>query len=159
MASMSPRAGELRVALDSRHADPAEDQLSPAPASRDPELRQAVAAGVLVNVESARELPCAGAGRERELGTTARVALRVNPDFELKGSGMKMGGGPKQFGVDVDVVPDLLQQIADLGLGFEGFHLFAGSQNLRASRSARHSRRAMNWRCGWPPWRLRRCAS
>ena len=33
------------------------------------------------------------------LGTPARVAVRVNPDFELKGSGMKMGGGPKQFGV------------------------------------------------------------
>jgi diaminopimelate decarboxylase len=59
------------------------------------------------------------------------VAVRVNPDFELKGSGMKMGGGPKQFGVDVEGVPALLRRIADAGLSFEGFHLFAGSQNLR----------------------------
>ena len=63
----------------------------------------------------------------------ARVAVRVNPDFELKGSGMKMGGGPKQFGVDVEQVPALMARIAAENFAFEGFHLFAGSQNLRAS--------------------------
>src|SRR5690606_18057068 len=68
----------------------------------------------------------------RELGLPARVAVRVNPDFELKGSGMKMGGGPKQFGVDVEQMPELLAAVGAAGLGFEGFHLFAGSQNLRA---------------------------
>lgn len=62
----------------------------------------------------------------------ARVAVRVNPDFELKGSGMKMGGGPKQFGVDVEIVPQMLAAIAREQLQFEGFHIFAGSQNLRA---------------------------
>ena len=67
-----------------------------------------------------------------ELGLPARVAVRVNPDFELKGSGMKMGGGPKQFGVDVEDMPALLKEVAGAGLGFEGFHLFAGSQNLHA---------------------------
>ena len=45
---------------------------------------------------------------------------------------MKMGGGPKQFGVDVELVPELMARIEDAGLAFEGFHLFAGSQNLRA---------------------------
>lgn len=122
-------AGELKVALDAG-ADAAEVSFA-GPGKRDGELRQAVAAGVLVNVESARELPLL-ADAARSLGVAARVALRVNPDFELKGSGMKMGGGPKQFGVDVDQVPGLLARIADLGLAFEGFHLFAGSQNLRA---------------------------
>jgi diaminopimelate decarboxylase len=58
--------------------------------------------------------------------------VRVNPDFELKGSGMKMGGGPKQFGVDAEQVPELLALIGKTGLDFEGFHLFAGSQNLKA---------------------------
>jgi diaminopimelate decarboxylase len=41
----------------------------------------------------------------------ARVAVRVNPDFELKSSGMKMAGGPKQFGVDAEQVPELLAAI------------------------------------------------
>ena len=122
-------AGELRVALDCG-ADPAEISFA-GPGKRDPELRQAVASGVLVNVESMRELPVLAAASQ-ELGLPARVAVRVNPDFELKGSGMKMGGGPKQFGVDVEVVPEMLDWIAREGLAFEGFHLFAGSQNLRA---------------------------
>jgi diaminopimelate decarboxylase len=122
-------AGELQVALDAG-ADPAEISFA-GPGKRDIELRQSVAAGVLVNVESLRELPVL-ARASQELGLPSRVALRVNPDFELKGSGMKMGGGPKQFGVDVEVVPQALAQMAQLGLAFEGFHLYAGSQNLRA---------------------------
>jgi diaminopimelate decarboxylase len=122
-------AGELLVALDAG-ADPHEVSFA-GPGKRDPELHQAVASGVLVNVESRRELPVLAAASQA-LGLPARVALRVNPDFELKGSGMKMGGGPKQFGVDVEVVPEVLAEVRDLGLAFEGFHLFAGSQNLRA---------------------------
>jgi diaminopimelate decarboxylase len=101
------------------------------PGKRDVELRQAVAAGVLVNVESPRELPVLAAAA-RELAMPARVALRVNPDFELKGSGMKMGGGPKQFGIDAEQLPAVHREIARLGLAFEGYHLFAGSQNLKA---------------------------
>lgn len=122
-------AGELKVALDAG-ADPAEISFA-GPGKRDAELRQAVAAGVLVNVESMRELPVLAAAQQA-LGLPARVAVRVNPDFELKGSGMKMGGGPKQFGLDTELVPEALAWIGREGLAFEGFHLFAGSQNLRA---------------------------
>jgi diaminopimelate decarboxylase len=60
-----------------------------------------------------------------------KVAVRVNPDFELKSSGMKMGGGPKQFGVDAETVPALLARIGELGLDFYGFHIYSGSQNLK----------------------------
>ncbi len=122
-------AGELKVALDAG-ADPREISFA-GPGKREAELRQAVASRVLLNVESMREvhlLKDIGA----QLGIAPRVAVRVNPDFELKGSGMKMGGGPKQFGVDVEVVPAMLDAIEAAGLEFEGFHLFAGSQNLRA---------------------------
>jgi diaminopimelate decarboxylase len=94
-------------------------------------LRQGVASGVLINVESAREVALLEA-ISAELGVPARVAVRVNPDFELKGSGMKMSGGPKQFGIDSDQVPGVLRAIGAARLAFEGFHLFAGSQNLRA---------------------------
>jgi diaminopimelate decarboxylase len=68
----------------------------------------------------------------QSLGLPARVAIRVNPDFELKTSGMKMGGGPKQFGIDAEEVPNVLDRVGELGLGFEGFHIYAGSQNLKA---------------------------
>ena len=122
-------AGELKVALDAG-ADAAEISFA-GPGKRDPELRQAVASRVLVNLESRREIGVL-ARVSAELGIPARVAVRVNPDFELKGSGMKMGGGPKQFGIDTEQMPQLLADIGSAGLSFEGFHLFAGSQNLRA---------------------------
>jgi diaminopimelate decarboxylase len=125
-------AGELQVALNAG-ADPREISFA-GPGKRDIELGQAVAAGVLVNVESARELKVLAAASQR-LGLPARVALRVNPDFELKGSGMRMSGGPKQFGIDAETVPEVLAEVGALageGVAFEGFHLFAGSQNLKA---------------------------
>lgn len=122
-------AGELKVALDAG-ANPLEVSFA-GPGKRDAELRQAVASRVLVNLESFREVVALEA-ISGELGLPARVAVRVNPDFELKGSGMKMGGGPKQFGVDAEQMPDLLAAIGRAGLAFEGFHLFAGSQNLRS---------------------------
>ena len=122
-------AGELKVALDAG-ADPQEISFA-GPGKRDAELRQAVASGVLVNIESFREVAALRA-ISSQIGLPARVAVRVNPDFELKGSGMKMGGGPKQFGVDVELMPELLAQVGRAGLAFEGFHLYAGSQNLRA---------------------------
>jgi diaminopimelate decarboxylase len=121
--------GELKIALDSG-VDPHEISFA-GPGKRPLELRQAVAAGILVNLESFREVGEL-AVISQELGLPARVAVRVNPDFELKSSGMKMGGGPKQFGVDAEQVPELLDEIGRHGLGFEGFHLFAGSQNLKA---------------------------
>jgi diaminopimelate decarboxylase len=90
-----------------------------------------VAAGVTIELESAIE-----AGRLVQAGETLglrpRVAVRVNPDFEIKGSGMRMGGGPQQFGVDVEQVPELLKTLAAGDLDVIGFHIFAGSQNLRA---------------------------
>jgi diaminopimelate decarboxylase len=120
---------ELRVALDAG-VKPVDISFA-GPGKSAAELAQAVAAGVLLNAESEREVDEL-ARLSDELGLPARVAVRINPDFELKSSGMKMGGGPKQFGVDAEAVPALLQRIGALGLNFEGFHLYAGSQNLRA---------------------------
>lgn len=122
-------AGELKIALDAG-ANPHEVSFA-GPGKRDTELRQAVAAGVLINIESFREVNILAA-ISQELELPARIAVRVNPDFELKGSGMKMGGGPKQFGVDAELVPELLAKVGEYKLSFEGFHLFAGSQNLKA---------------------------
>ncbi|MBS1209660.1 MAG: diaminopimelate decarboxylase [Proteobacteria bacterium] len=122
--------GELAVALAS--GMPPQEISFAGPAKRKPELEAALRAGVLLNVESFREVELLATLSQR-LGLPARVAVRVNPDFELKSSGMKMGGGPKPFGVDAEDVPRLLARIGELGLAFEGFHLFAGSQNLRAA--------------------------
>lgn len=122
-------AGELKIALDTGAV--AHEISFAGPGKTDAELAQAIAAGILVNIESFREVAVL-AHASQALSLPARVAVRVNPDFELKSSGMKMGGGPKQFGVDAEAVPALLAEIGRTGLAFEGFHLFAGSQNLKA---------------------------
>ena len=47
-----------------------------------------------------------------------RVAVRVNPDFQVKGSGMRMGGGPQQFGIDAEQVPAVPRRPRRRGCGF-----------------------------------------
>ena len=122
--------GEMRVALDTGMA-PALISFA-GPGKTDTELAQAAAAGIVVNLESEREMERIAAFGA-SLGVRPRVAVRVNPDFELKSAGMKMGGGPKQFGVDAERVPAMLARIGQLSLDFQGFHIFSGAQNLRAA--------------------------
>ncbi|MGI9274944.1 MAG: pyridoxal-dependent decarboxylase, exosortase A system-associated [Endozoicomonas sp.] len=94
------------------------------------ELRAAVAADIVINVESPLELERLYELQE-EMGARPRVAFRVNPDFELKSSGMKMAGGPKQFGIDAEDMPDILRNLDTERVNFQGFHIFSGSQNLK----------------------------
>jgi diaminopimelate decarboxylase len=122
-------AGEMQVALDTPTAA---DRVSFAgPGKTDGELRQAIAAGVAIELESegeARRIVALG----ESLGIRPQVAVRINPDFQIKGSGMRLGGGPQQFGVDAERVPALLGWLTEADLDFHGFHIFAGSQNLSA---------------------------
>lgn len=119
---------ELRVALDA--GMPAHEISFAGPGKSLNELAMAVGAGITLNIESETELERVAEISART-GEMAHVAVRVNPDFELKTSGMKMSGGPKAFGVDAERVPALLKRIGELGLHFRGFHIFSGSQNLR----------------------------
>lgn len=139
-------AGELRVALDSG-MDPAHISFA-GPGKSDAELLQAQAAGILVNIESFREIDVLARGSQAQ-GSPARVALRVNLPFELKASGMKMSGGARQFGIDAELVPDALRAISDAGLAFEGFHMFAGSQNLRHAAIVEAQQRSYEQALAW----------
>ena len=133
-------AGELKVALE---AGARPDSISFAgPGKSDADLHAALAAGIVVNLESEGEMErLAAIASER--GVKARVNVRVNPDFELKSSGMKMGGGPKPFGVDAERVPAMLRRIGALALDFQGFHIFSGAQNLRADSIAEAQRKSV----------------
>ncbi len=122
--------GELKVALDTGMAP---ERISFAgPGKSEAELAQAVAAGACVHAESEREIRLLALLGER-LGIAPRLVLRINPDFELKGSGMRMGGGAKQFGIDAEDAPRLLALAGALGLDVLGFHIFSGSQSLKAA--------------------------
>jgi diaminopimelate decarboxylase len=122
-------AGEMKQALEAGTA--AADISFAGPGKRDDELEAAIAAGVTLNLESEGEAGRALAIGDR-LGIAPRLAVRVNPDFEIKGSGMRMGGGAKPFGVDAARVPDLVRRLIDSGAEWRGFHIFAGSQALGA---------------------------
>jgi diaminopimelate decarboxylase len=102
------------------------------PGKRDWELEAAIRTGVTINLESLAEARRALAIAEG-LGATPKLAVRVNPDFDLKGSGMKMGGGPKPFGIDIEKLPEALDLIFQSGSEWRGFHIFAGSQALDAA--------------------------
>lgn len=101
------------------------------PGKRVAEIEDAIRQGVTINLESEGEAARALAAGHR-LGMTPRLAIRVNPPFDLKGSGMKMGGGAKPFGVDADRVPALARAVIASGAEWRGFHIFAGSQALSA---------------------------
>jgi diaminopimelate decarboxylase len=122
-------SAEMLTALDT--PTPAHRVSFAGPGKTPAELTRAVAAGVTIELESEIEAARVIASGER-LGIRPRVAVRVNPDFEVKGSGMRLGGGPQQFGIDSELVPDLLGRLAHADLEFLGFHVFAGSQNLNA---------------------------
>ncbi|WP_433511950.1 pyridoxal-dependent decarboxylase, exosortase A system-associated [Nonomuraea sp. CA-143628] len=133
-------AQEMRHALD-----------TPAPASRISfagpgksmaELTQAVAAGVTVELESELEVERVRSA-SAAVGVPARVALRVNPDFAIRGSGMRLGGGPQQFGIDAERIPAVLAGLTGDDLDFQGFHVFAGSQNLRVDNICEAQRRTV----------------
>jgi diaminopimelate decarboxylase len=124
-------AAEMRTALDT--PTPATRVSFAGPGKTVDELTQAVAAGVTIEMESETEAARIVLIGER-LGIQPRVAVRVNPDFEVKGSGMRLGGGSQQFGVDSERVPALLVELAREDVDFMGFHIFAGSQNLNAAR-------------------------
>jgi len=105
------------------------------PGKRDEELALAIAHGVTLNIESEAEARRA-LTIANSLGSTPRLAIRVNPDFELRGSGMKMGGGAKPFGIDQARVPALAKEVIAAGAEWRGLHIFTGSQALDASAIA-----------------------
>lgn len=117
--------GELALAL----ASGGHEISFAGPGKRDRELVAAIRAGATLNLESEGEADRALAVADR-LGLRPRLAVRVNPDFDLRGSGMRMGGGAKPFGLDAERAPALVKNLIAAGADWRGFHIFAGSQAL-----------------------------
>lgn len=123
-------ASQKEMLLAIQSGMPVEDISFAGPSKQDAEIRAAVTAGITLHVESELELTRA-IKIGGELGIKPSVAFRVNPAFELKASGMKMGGGPKQFGIDEERLFELLPELDYTQMNFRGFHIFWGSQNLK----------------------------
>ncbi|MFF1904251.1 type III PLP-dependent enzyme [Kitasatospora sp. NPDC058218] len=60
-----------------------------------------------------------------------RAMLRINPDFATKGSGLAMGGKPRQFGIDLDVLRAARPALAGLRhVELTGLHAYMGTRFL-----------------------------
>ena len=122
---------ELKVAAATQ--TPRHDISFAGPGKTDAELSDAVDAGIVIIVESEGELARLRA-IAKAAGKSANIAVRVNPDFELKASGMRMTGGAKPFGIDAERVPQVLSSLVGDEVSFHGLHIYTGSQNLKAER-------------------------
>jgi diaminopimelate decarboxylase len=132
---------ELRTALNT--TIPPSRVTFAGPGKTPAELRQGAAAGITIEIESATEARRLIEIGER-LGIRCRAAIRVNPAFEIKGSGMRMGGRSQQFGIDAEQVPALMKELSTANLDVAGFHVFAGSQNLNADVLAEAQRKTID---------------
>jgi len=119
---------EMLLALQS--GMPSRDISFAGPSKQLAEIRAAIVSGVTLHIESEREFERA-VSIGLELNIKAIIAFRVNPAFELKASGMKMGGGPKQFGIDEERLFEILPGLDYSQFESRGFHIYWGSQNLK----------------------------
>jgi diaminopimelate decarboxylase len=120
-------SGELKIALETEM--PTEKISFAGPGKTDGDLAKAIASEVVIHIESRSELTRAHT-IALKCGVQPIISLRVNPDFELRSSGMKMGGGAKPFGIDAELIPGILHELRAMDLQFHGFQIFCGSQNL-----------------------------
>jgi diaminopimelate decarboxylase len=111
------------------------------PGKTDAELDLAVSLGVLsVNVESVGEMERLAAVASRA-GKPALAALRVNPTLPVPGSRMRMGGGPQQFGIDEEDLPEVVRRFRDHPwLDLAGLHVYAGTQIFDVAGLLEHCR-------------------
>lgn len=121
---------ELMTALRAG-VDP-EDIVFLGPGKTRADLAACLDAGIhAVVCESFAELRMLDAVAAERGGEPARVLLRVNPAFHSKGSGLAMGGKPRQFGIDEEQVRACRPLLDELHhVEVVGFHAYMGTRFL-----------------------------
>jgi len=119
--------GELLLAQ--RAGFPASRTLFAGPGKTEAELGAAVSLGIqAINVESLGEIERL-ADIASAAGKRAALGLRVNPLKHVKGAYMRMGGGPQQFGIDEEQLPEAIRLAKKSAwLHVVGIHVYGGTQ-------------------------------
>jgi diaminopimelate decarboxylase len=125
-------AGEFQKALDAGCAP--ERILFAGPGKSEAELELVLSRGVgEIHMESLTEVKRIAAICRR-LERRAHVAIRINPAAEAEGGAMRMGGRPAPFGMDEEILDQVLDTVlAEPELELCGIHLFTGTQILDAA--------------------------
>lgn len=77
-------------------------------------------------------------------GIVANVALRVNPSFAVKGSGLTMGGKPRQFGIDeAQVLADGTLRARHPNVRLMGVQVYMGTRILNPDSIAENTSRIL----------------
>src|SRR5437899_2785994 len=124
--------GEFRKALEA--GCPAERILFAGPGKSEAELELVLSRGIgEIHMESLTEARRIAAICRR-LGRRAQVAIRINPAGEAEGGAMRMGGRPAPFGMDEEILDQVLDAVLEEPeLDLCGIHLFTGTQILDAA--------------------------
>src|SRR5918912_3633411 len=132
-------SGELAVALAAGFES--QDIVFAGPGKTDDELRRAVMDGIFaVNVESLAEIDRL-AGIAREASRSIGVGLRINPEAQLMGSGMRMGGTVGQFGMDQAELGEAVQKsLSHRELVLRGVHVYTATQVFEEGPLLEHCR-------------------
>jgi diaminopimelate decarboxylase len=93
-----------------------------------------------VNVESLDEIDRL-AETAREAGKTIGVGLRINPEAQLMGSGMRMGGTVGQFGMDQAELGEAVRKtLSHPELTLRGVHVYTATQVFEVEPLLEHCR-------------------
>jgi diaminopimelate decarboxylase len=133
---------ELATAL--RAGVPASAIIFLGPGKSEQELARCLDENVgLIVAESFAELGLLDA-MAGQRGVRPRVLLRVNPAFSVRGSGLTMGGKPRQFGIDEEQLladPGLLASWPNLAV--TGIHAYMGTRILDETVVATNTERIL----------------
>ncbi|MBN2656842.1 MAG: diaminopimelate decarboxylase [Spirochaetales bacterium] len=104
------------------------------PSKTDGDIAMAVEMGIYaINAESVGEIRRINRVAA-SLSRVMDVELRINPEFEVDGAAVNMGGGSKKFGIDSEDVDKAIAEVSSLtNIRLQGIHIFAGTgiQNSR----------------------------
>jgi diaminopimelate decarboxylase len=114
-----------------RAGAPADRILFAGPGKTVEELDYVIANGIgEIHIESFEEIDRLAEITAKH-GKALNVSIRVNPAAEAQGGAMRMGGGPAAFGLDEDLLEDVIARVQKVPtLHLHGLHLFAGTQIL-----------------------------
>ncbi|MDP9488507.1 MAG: alanine racemase, partial [Actinomycetota bacterium] len=132
-------SGELAVARAAGF-DP-RDIVFAGPAKTEDEHERAIDEGIFaVNVESLGEIERLAETAARK-GATIGVGLRINPEAQLMGSGMRMGGTVGQFGIDqADLAEAVGKTLSRPELVLRGVHVYTATQVFEVDPLIEHCR-------------------
>jgi diaminopimelate decarboxylase len=125
--------GELQHAL--AHGFSAARMSMAGPGKSAADMLACIEQGACLTAESPQQVQQAIAiaqGRRPSL----RLALRINPDYAVRGAGQRMGGQASPFGMDPEQAVVAARAALEKGVAIEGLHVYAASQMLDANAIA-----------------------